>query len=83
MTNKSLFLDILHVGGVCHLYYVIRDAEHLPPSIISEDNYFNWYNPMKKDHQVEFRGTLNECYDFITEKKQELVDRSHTQSRSG
>lgn len=47
------------------LYYVIRDADHLPPSIISEDNYFSWYNPMKKNHQVEFRGTLNECYDYV------------------
>lgn len=48
-----------------HLYYVIRDADHLPLSIISEDNYFSWYNPMKKDHRVEFRGSLNECYDFL------------------
>jgi hypothetical protein len=47
------------------LYYVIRDSEKLPPSIIHEDNYFAWYNPMKKDHHVEFRGTMNQCYDFM------------------
>jgi hypothetical protein len=47
------------------MYYVIRDSEKLPPSIIHEDNYFAWYNPMKKDHRVEFRGTMNQCYDFM------------------
>lgn len=57
------------------MYYVIRDTEHLPPSIISEDNYFAWYNPLKKDHRVEFRGTLNECYDFVyTNYPQEKVN---------
>lgn len=54
-----------------YVYYVVRDREHLPPSIISEENYFSWYNPMKKDHRVEFRGTLNECYKFLAEKKSE------------
>ncbi|SDY14316.1 hypothetical protein [Thermoactinomyces sp. DSM 45892] len=47
------------------MYYVIRDSEKLPPSIIHEDHYFAWYNPMKKDHRVEFRGTMNQCYDFM------------------
>lgn len=47
------------------MYYVIRDSEKLPPSIIHEDNYFDWYNPLKKDHRVEFRGTMNQCYDFM------------------
>lgn len=47
------------------MYYVVRDSEKLPPSIISEENYFDWYNPLKKDHHIEFRGTLNECYDYM------------------
>lgn len=68
---------ILQVGGACQLYYVVRDAKHLPPSIISEDNYFNWYNPMKKDHQVEFRGTLNECYDFLATIQNQAKKREH------
>jgi hypothetical protein len=50
------------------VYYVVRDSEKHPPSIINEDNYFAWYNPMKKDHQVEFRGTMNQCYDFMSSR---------------
>lgn len=49
-----------------HVFYVVRDSEKLPPSIISEENYFAWYNPMRKDHQVEFRGTMNQCYDYVS-----------------
>lgn len=50
------------------MFYVVRDSEKLPPSIISEENYFNWYNPMRKDHRVEFRGTMNQCYDFVSSR---------------
>jgi hypothetical protein len=45
---------------------VVRDSEKLPPSIISEENYFAWYNPMRKDHRVEFRGSMNECYNYVS-----------------
>ncbi|SHF13078.1 hypothetical protein SAMN05444392_10841 [Seinonella peptonophila] len=49
------------------MYYVVRDSEKSPPSIVSEDNYYSWYNPMKKDHQIEFKGSINECYDYLQE----------------
>jgi hypothetical protein len=55
------------------MYYVIRDSEKLPPSIIHEDNYFAWYNPMKKDHRIEFRGTMNQCYTFMNRDQKKLT----------
>lgn len=58
------------------MYYVIRDSEKLPPSIIHEDHYFAWYNPMKKDHRVEFRGTMNQCYDFMATRSIQVRSQS-------
>ncbi|WP_149453818.1 hypothetical protein [Pasteuria penetrans] len=46
-------------------YYVVQDAKGIPPSILHEDNYFAWYNPFRRDHRVEYRGSINRCYDFI------------------
>ncbi|MFD1427581.1 hypothetical protein JOD24_001494 [Kroppenstedtia sanguinis] len=51
------------------MYYVIMDSEKYPLSILHEDQYFQWYNPMKKDHRVEFRGSMNQCYSYIQRKR--------------
>ncbi|WP_107727865.1 hypothetical protein [Desmospora activa] len=51
------------------MYYVIWDSEKFPPSILHEDQYFQWYNPMRNDHRVEFRGTMNQCYSYVTKRE--------------
>jgi hypothetical protein len=51
------------------MYYVILDSEKFPPSILHEEQYFQWYNPMKNDHRVEFRGTMNQCYSYVAKRK--------------
>ncbi|SFS31306.1 hypothetical protein SAMN05444972_101121 [Marininema halotolerans] len=50
------------------MYYVILDSEKFPLSILHEDQYFEYYNPLKKDHRVEFRGSMNQCYTFVAKQ---------------
>lgn len=47
------------------LYYVIREHDAPRATVLHEDDYLKYYNPLKGDHRIEYSGTQNSCYRYF------------------
>ncbi|WP_169835462.1 hypothetical protein [Novibacillus thermophilus] len=47
------------------MYYVIREENVPRATVMHEDDYFKFFNPLRRDHRIEYSGSQNNCYRYF------------------